>query len=272
MNKKINKYKEVFNPILRTYILEFKLRWKRVLFFYFTTIIFALLYSFFYPYHFDECSFYRDGITYFRFFLIFVSCFFFSDIVCSEFSKKTGYIMFPKINKYKLIVGKFVANLNIIIILVILYYLTMNFSTIVLYNTIIPESYFSLGIAIIYTITLSTLILFLSSIMPTVNFTTVTVVLIYLIGFPILEQVLTAINQEIEPIFSLNYIGNLINHTIPGGLPVGQRWTWVYYAGDILPPVKLWLTPTIEMGILIMSFYTTLLFLITLLAIKRKEL
>jgi hypothetical protein len=180
--------------------------------------------------------------------------------------------MFPKINKYKLIVGKFVANLNIIIILVILYYLTMNFSTIVLYNTIIPESYFSLGIAIIYTITLSTLILFLSSIMPTVNFTTVTVVLIYLIGFPILEQVLTAINQEIEPIFSLNYIGNLINHTIPGGLPVGQRWTWVYYAGDILPPVKLWLTPTIEMGILIMSFYTTLLFLITLLAIKRKEL
>jgi len=272
MNKKINKYKGVFNPILRTYILEFKLRWKRVLFFYFTTIIFALLSSFFYPYHFDEGSFYRDGITYFRFFLIFVSCFFFSDIVCSEFSKKTGYIMFPKITKYKLFVGKFVANLNMIIILVILYYLTMNFSTMVIYDTIIPESYISLGIAIIYTITLSTLILFLSSIIPTVNFTTVTVVLIYLIGFPILEQALTAINQDIEPIFSLSYIGNLINHTIPGGLPVGQRWTWVYYAGDLLPPVKLWLTPIIEVGILIMSLYIALLFLFTLLAIKRKEL
>lgn len=272
MNKKIKKYKGVFNPILRTYFLEFRLRWKRVLFFYFTTIFFALLYSFFYPYHFDEGRFYQNALTYFRFFLIFVSCFFFSDIVSSEFSKKTGYIMFPKINKYKLIVGKFVANLNIIIILVILYYLTMNFSTMVIYDTVIPESYLSLGIAIIYTITLSTLILFLSSIMPTVNFTTITVILLYIIGFPILEQALTAINQEIEPIFSLNYIGNLINYVIPGGWPVGKRWAWVYYAGDTLPPVKIWITPTIEMGILIMSFYTALLFLFTLLTIKRKEL
>ncbi len=271
MNKKITKYKGVFNPILRTYFLELRLRWKRVLFFYFTTVFFALSYSFFYPYHFDECSFYRNALTYFRIFLIFVSCFFFSDIVSSEFSKKTGYIMFPKINKYKLFVGKFVANLNIIILLVILYYLTMNFSTMVIYDIIIPESYLSLGIAIIYIITLSTLILFLSSIMPTVNYTTVTVVLINLIGFPILEQVLTAINQEIEPIFSLNYIGNLINHVIPGGLPIGKRWIWVYYAGDTLPPAKVWLTPTIEVGILIMSFYIALFFLFTLLAIKRKE-
>ncbi len=271
MNKEIKKYKGVFNPILRTYFLELRLRWKRVLFFYFTTVFFALLYSFFYPYHFDEGRFYRNALTYLRIFLIFVSCFFFSDIVCSEFSKKTGYIMFPKINKYKLFLGKFVANLNIIILLVILYYLTMNFSTMVIYNTIIPESYLSLGIAIIYTITLSTLILFLSSIMPSVNFTTITVILLYLIGFPILEQVLTAINQEIEPIFSLFYVGNLINHTIPGGLPIGKRWIWVYYAGDTLPPIKVWLTPTIEVGILIMSFYTVLFFLFMLLAIKRKE-
>ncbi len=272
MNKKIIKYKGVSNPILRTYFLELRLRWKRVLFFYITTVFFALLYSFFYPYHFDKGTFYRYGITYFRIFLIFISCFFFSDIVCSEFSKKTGYIMFPKINKYKLFVGKFVANLNIIILLVILYYLTMNFSTIVIYDTVIPESYLSLGIAIIYTITLSTSIFFLSSIMPKVNFTIVMVVLIYLIGFPILEQVLTAINQEIEPVFSLFYVGNLINHIIPGGLPIGQRWIWVYYAGDTLPPVKVWLTPTINMGILIMSFYTILLLLFTLSTIKRKEL
>ena len=272
MDKERVRKKGIFNPFLRTYLLELRLRWKRVIFFYFTTVCFALLYSFFYPYHFDEGRFYRDGITYFRFFLIFVSCFFFSDIVCSEFSKKTGYIMFPKINKYKLFVGKFVANLNIIILLVLLYFLTMNFSTHVIYHTIIPESYLSLGIAIFYSITLNTLIVFLSSIMPKVNFATVIVILIYLIGFPLLEQVLTVINQEIEPIFSLFYVGNLINHSIPGGLPIDQRWNWVYYAGDLLPPVKLWLTPTIDVGILIMSFYTTMFSLFMFLAIKRKEL
>ncbi len=108
--------------------------------------------------------------------------------------------------------------------------------------------------------------------MPKVNVTSIIVILIYLIGFPLLEQVLTAINQEIEPIFSLNYIGNLINHMSPGGLLFDQRWIWVYYAGDLLPPVKVWLTPTIEVGILIMSFYTTTFFLFMFLVLKRKEL
>ena len=77
--------------------------------------------------------------------------------------------------------------------------------------------------------------------------------MISLIGFPLLEQVVTALNQELEPIFSLNYLGNIINYIIPGGLPGGRRWNWVYYAGDTLPPVKVWLTPTVEIGILIMS-------------------
>ncbi len=179
--------------------------------------------------------------------------------------------MFPKINKYKLIVGKYIANLSIIILLVILHYLTLNISIMVIYDTVIPESYISLGLAIMYTITLSALILLFSTIIPKVNLTTVTVILIFLIGFPILEQVTTAINQDIEPIFSLTYIGNLINYIIPGGLPGGIRWNWVYYAGETLPPVKLWLTPTIEMGILIMSLYIVLSFLFTFLALKRKE-
>ena len=157
------------------------------------------------------------------------------------------------------------------ILLVILHYLILNISIIVIYNTVILELYISLGIAIMYTITLSAFILLFSTIIPKVNLTTIIVILIYFIGFFILEEGLTAINQEIEPIFSLNYIGNLINHVVPGGLPVGQRWNWVYYAGDTLPPVKLWITPTIEVGILIMIFYIALLFLFTLLALKRKE-
>ncbi len=108
--------------------------------------------------------------------------------------------------------------------------------------------------------------------MPRVSFVFVIVILIYLIGFPALEQIITIINQEKEPIFSLVYIGNLINHTIPGGLPMGHRWNLVYYAGEELPPVKVWLTPTTEMAILVMIYYTSLFFLSTLLILERKEL
>ncbi len=37
------------------------------------------------------------------------ACLFFAAIICSEFDKKTGYIVFPKINKYKLILGKYLG-------------------------------------------------------------------------------------------------------------------------------------------------------------------
>jgi len=148
----------------------------------------------------------------------------------------------------------------------------LSISVLVIYDTVILESYISLGIAIFYTITLSALILFFSSILPKANLTTILIILLYLVGFPLLEQVLTAINQEIEPIFSLTFIGNLINSAIPGGLPEGIRWGWVYYAGDLLPPVKVWFTPTIEVGILMMSFYTGLSFISMFLVLRRKEL
>lgn len=180
--------------------------------------------------------------------------------------------MFPKINRFKLFIGKYLANLNIIIFLVILHYLIVDISILVIYNTVILESYLSLGIAVFYTITLSTIILLFSTIIPKVNITTLIVILLYIVGFPILEQALTAINQELEPIFSLNYIGNLINYVIPGGLDGGRRWTWVYYAGDTLPPVKVWLTPTIEAGVLMMSLYIILAILFTFLNLKKKEI
>lgn len=272
MNNGKNMKKIRQNLILRTYLLEMRFRWKRFLFFTIITAFYAFLFSFTFPYHYDINFFYRQSLRYFKVFLIFVSCFFFADIVCSEFRRKTGYIMFPKIDKSKLILGKFIANLNLMFWIVVLYYLITNFCTILIYGKIIPESNYSLGIAIIYTITLCTSVIFFSTILPRVSYVIVTVILLYLIGFPALEQILTTINQEIEPILSLWYIGNLIIHAIPGGLPIGHRWNWVYYAGEELPPVKVWLTPTTEVAILVMIIYTSLFFLCTLIILKRKEL
>ena len=180
--------------------------------------------------------------------------------------------MFPKIDKFKLILGKFFANLTLIFCVVILYYLTLNYCTLLIYNAVIPESYPSLGITIIYTITLSTSIIFFSTILPRPSFVFIIALSLYLIGFPVLEQFITIIDQEIEPIFSLEYIGNLINHTIPGGLPLGRRWNWVYYAGEERPPIKIWLTPTPEVAILVMTIYALLFFLCMVLILKRKEL
>lgn len=272
MNKRTNKKCNIFNPVLRTYLLEYRLRWKKILLFSIIFIVFTVSMTIFYPFRYREDEYFRNEIYLFRYLLVFISCFFFSDIVCSEFSSKTGYIIFPKINKYKLFAGKYASNLSIIIFLISIHYLTLDLSGIVMYGTVIPELLISFGIAIIYAITVSAFILLFSTIIPKEVLTTVTVIVIFLIGFSILEQITTAISQEIEPILSLNYIGNLLNYVIPGGLPPGQRWNWVYYAGDRLPPIKIWFTPTIEMGLLVMSIYITLSFLFAFLILRRKEL
>jgi ABC-type transport system involved in multi-copper enzyme maturation permease subunit len=271
MNKRTDLKHNLFNPFLRTYLLELRLRWKKILLFGSIFTVFTFFMTFFYPYRYDEGTYFRDEITYFKFLLIFVSCFFFSDIVCSEFSSKTGYIIFPKINRYKLIAGKYIANLSVMIILVCIHYLTLDISGIVIYGSIIPELLISLGLAIIYAITISAFILLFSTLIPKEILTTITVIAIFFVGFYIIENITTAINQDIEPILSLNYIGNLINYAIPGGLHNGERWNWVYYAGDRLPPIKIWLTPTLEIGLLVMSIYISFSFFFTFLVLRRKE-
>ncbi|TFG22523.1 MAG: hypothetical protein EU533_04175 [Promethearchaeota archaeon] len=180
--------------------------------------------------------------------------------------------MFPKISKYKLIAGKYLSNLSIIIVLIVIYYLILTISAIITYDTIILEVYNSLGIAIFYTIALSILMIFFSAIMPKANFATIAAIVIILVGFPMMEQALTLINQEIEPLFSLNYAGNSIAYVIPGGLLENRRWVWVYYAGDTLPPIKVWVTPTIEMGLIIISSFIITFSFLTLIVVRNKEL
>jgi ABC-type transport system involved in multi-copper enzyme maturation permease subunit len=271
MNKRTIKKSNLFNPVLRTYLLEYRLRWKKILLLSIIFVVFTVSMTIFYPFRYREDEYFRDEIYFFRFLVVFVSCFFFSDIVCSEFSSKTGYIMFPKINKYKLFAGKYAANLSIIIFLVSIHYLTLDISGMVMYGSIIPELLISFGLAIIYAITISAFILLFSAIIPKEVLTTVIVIVILLIGFSIIEDIITAISQDIEPILSLNYIGNLLNYVIPGKLPPGQRWNWVYYGQGTLPPKKIWFTPTIEMGLLVMSIYIALSFLFTFLILRKKE-
>jgi len=263
--------KKIFIPLFKTYLLEFKLRWKRILIIIIIFLIFSISLILFYPYHFDVGEFLQDELGYFKIFITFISSFFFSDIICDEYNKKTGYIVFPKISKFTLIAGKYFSNLSVTIMLIVFYYLILNISAVLVYDTVIIEILLSFGIAILYTITLSIIILFLSAILPNANLISIFFILISFIGFPMMEQVLTVINQEIEPIFSLNYIGNLIVYTIPGGLINNRRWTWVYYAGDTLPPVKMWLTPTIGIGILIPIIYIVIFMFLALVLIERKE-
>ncbi len=260
------------HSIFTTVKFELRSQWKKCIILSGATMAFTIVFSLVYPYHFRAVKFYEDYLGTYPFFIVFLACFFFSNIISMEFNKKTGYIMFTKINKLHLTLGKFLANVMLIQPLIFLYYLILIIFSMNIYGIVIPEVLLSFALSILYTISLSGVITFFSSFMPSGNMVTIAIILLYLILFPVGENILTSMNQELEPLFSLFYIAKIIPYSIPGILPEGQRWNWVYYAGEELPPVKIWLTPTVEMSILIMVIYLATSILATYFILKRKQL
>lgn len=269
---KIIKYGINLHSIFTTLKFELRSQMKKCVILIGVTIVFTLVFSIVYPYHFRVESFYKDYLQLFPFYILFVTCIFFSNIITMEFNKKTGYIMFTKINKLELTFGKFLARITLIQPLILLYFLILIIFSFNIYSIVIPELVFSFTLSILYMITLSGVITFFSSFMPSGNMVTIVGILLFLILFPIGENILTAINQDLEPVFSLFYIAKIIPYSIPGTLPMSQRWNWVYFAGDELPPVRIWLTPTIGMCIIIMIIYLITSILGTYFILKKKQL
>ena len=113
-------YSEV-KSIFLTCFFEMTLQIKKFIIFSSITIVAIILNSYL-PYILipqlqvpnTQVYFYQSGLNTFYLIIIFAVCFFFSGIICSEFRDKTGIIIFPKINKYKLIIGKYLGNLTLV--------------------------------------------------------------------------------------------------------------------------------------------------------------
>ncbi|KKN41381.1 hypothetical protein LCGC14_0723770 [marine sediment metagenome] len=76
---------------------------------------------------------------------------FFGNIICSEFKNKTGFEILPLINRYKLLVGKYLANSTLVIGNVIVHYLTMALYGYYFYGSpILSTLLYSFGFAVLY--------------------------------------------------------------------------------------------------------------------------
>ena len=115
-------------PIFHTIIFEMKKQKKKLYFFTVIAILVAVLLGYILQLFPDnllsdtQAEFFSGGLTFISFITLFAACLFFSGIICSEFNKRTGFIVFPKINKYKLILGKYLGNLILVVFIVALYY------------------------------------------------------------------------------------------------------------------------------------------------------
>ncbi len=272
-------------PIFHTIIFEMKKQRKKLYFFTMVSILVAVLLSYILQLFPDylladtQAEFFSSGLSFISFITLFAACLFFSGIICSEFNKRTGFIVFPKINKYKLILGKYLGNLFLVIFIVTVYYIVLGLFGFFYYGGPINiRIFYSYVFAVLYVIALSSFVTLFSSFMKNVNITIIITLIILLMGFNIADQIVTLIYADtFEPLYSLAYLGNLITSVLENPFP-DPRYV-EYSFGGIGPggmgghfSFGTWITPSIFMGTTLLLVYIIGCFLLAALLFKRRQL
>lgn len=275
-------YLEV-KPIAHAFVFELKQQWKKfvafsalsiLIVFLMSYVMYAVVPSSLLPA--TPTEFLKTGLTFLSMFIIvFAACFFFSGIICSEYDKKTGYIIFPKINKFKLILGKYLGNLTLIIGIVAVYYITLGLFCWYYYGiSVNPLFLASFAIAIVYVLAVSSFVTVFSSFMKTVNMTIISTILILFIGFQIADQLVTVFLPDFEPIYSMQYASNLISSILEQPFP-NPRYEDLSMMVPGMPQdfnFRMWLTPTFETGITVLIIYMAASLLLASFIFKRRQL
>ena len=275
-------------PIFDTIVFEMKKQRKKFYFFSIIAIIIAVLLGYIFqliPNNLlanTQAEFFSTGLGFISFITLFAACLFFSGIICAEFNKKTGFIVFPKINKYKLILGKYFGNLILVAIIITIYYFILGLLGLFYYGGPINiRLFYSYGIALLYVIALSSFVTFFSSFMRSINITIISTLILLLIGFNIADQIVTLVfGDAFEPLYSITYLGNLITGILSNPFP-NPRYVEISFSGGggggFGPPgghftFGQWITPAIGIGITLLIVYMVAFFIFAALLFKRRQL
>jgi len=290
MKKKMETRNEKFlgiKPIFDTIVFEMKKQIKKFYFFSIIAIIIAVLLGYILqliPNNLlanTQLEFFSTGLGFISFITLFAACLFFSGIICAEFNKKTGFIVFPKINKYKLIIGKYLGNLILVAIIITIYYIILGLLGFFYYGGPINiRLFYSYGITLLYVIALSSFVTFFSSFMRSVNITIISTLILLLIGFNIADQIVTLVfGDAFEPLYSITYLGNLITGILSNPFP-NPRYVEISFGGGgggFGPPgghftFGQWITPAIGIGITLLIVNMVAFFIFAALLFKRRQL
>ena len=274
-----------FKPMLHTIIFQMKKQKKKFYFFLGVVILVAFLVGYLLqliPGNLlsdTQAEFYSGGLGFISFITLFAACLFFSGIICSEFDKKTGFIVFPKINKYKLILGKYLGNLILVVSIVAIYYILLALLGFYYYGGPINiRLFYSFGFAVLYVIALSSFVTLFSSFLRSVNITIIITLIILLIGLNIADQIVTLVLRDaFEPLYSLSYLGNLITSILENPFPDPRYVEFSFggmgpggFGGNFT--IGTWLTPSIGVGTTLLIVYIVACFALAALLFKRRQL
>ena len=253
-------------PVIHTFILELRLQFKKFLLFLSLTFVFLFLMSFI-NFFFNQLPhslllYYEILTDYLFMIIIFAVSVLFGGIICSEYKSKTGLVVLPLINKNKLILGKYLANAILVSGIICVFYLSLTLFAYYFYGgPILNTILFSFGLAILYTLALASIAVFLSSFLPSII-----PVIIIMVGYILtwdsyLSQFFAVSTGELEPLYSFSYLFEIVKQIFYPNFSTMARYN--EYQG--------WLFPSIEGALILLSFYMILFFILSILLFKHRQ-
>ena len=208
---------------------------------------------------------YLHNCSMFYLFMVLLSIgIFFSGIICSEYRRKTGLTSFPLINKSQLIIGKYIANYILVCGIAAIYFSFMGIFSYYFYaGPILYTIFISFGFLALYILALASFTAFLSSFMPTTLPVFAIMTGFLLFGGLIIDPVLRSVSADLEPLYSLSYLYEIVSYTLYPNFSSIERY---YELGN------LWRFPSAEGAIIALTIYTFIFFLLAYLIFRRRQL
>ncbi len=130
-------------------------------------------------------------------------------IIVVDFEKLTGNILFPKISRERLLIGRFTANFLMNASIMIFYYILVAVIVFIKYLGVPKILWVSLGWTLLYSLLILSFVSFFSSFMKSTAGAVVTTLFLNLIIFSIIESIFSLISTK-EPLFLIHYYARII--------------------------------------------------------------
>jgi ABC-type transport system involved in multi-copper enzyme maturation permease subunit len=181
------------------------------------------------------------------------------ELIAIDFEKQTGNLLFPKISKGRLMVGRIISRMILCSFCIAIYYILVSVICYVEYQEIPSELFASYGWALLFMFSILSIVTFFSSFMKTSTSAIVISLLLLLVVFNLVSQILQMTGSRLEPLFILTYYGNIIANSL--NMPIDRFMERVFHTpmGDVT--IYSWSTPSYETAFIGMITFS-LLFLI----------
>ncbi|MHA1612655.1 MAG: ABC transporter permease [Promethearchaeota archaeon] len=224
----------------------------------------------------DPAEYFQSYLTMTTLLVLIIATTFFGSIIAEDFEKQTGNLLFPKIPKERLLIGRIIARYTYAFLSVAFYYLLVAITTYLKYDGVPKIVWGSMLWAELYLFGLMAFMTLLSSLFKRSSTAMITGILGILIVFQLFSMIFMFTGITAEPFYFITYYGNII--TVWFNMPaVDARYVEMGFGHGPAPPelgdatYYQWLTPSAEGAIIGVAIYSIVCFTIAYLLYRRRQ-